>query len=145
MEIYTIGFTKRSAADFFGTLNSRGIRQLIDIRLHNSSQLAGFAKRDDLAFFLRAICNASYRHELLLAPTAEMLAAYRKKSISWDEYESRFCSMLAERRVEHCLDRALFSTPSVLLCSEARPDKCHRRLVVEYLADRWGGVEAIHL
>jgi uncharacterized protein (DUF488 family) len=145
MEVYTIGFTKRSAADFFGTLKSRGIRQLIDIRLNNSSQLAAFAKRDDLAFFLRAICDASYRHELLLAPTAEILAAYRNKSITWDEYESRFCCLLEERQVERCINPALFNTPSVLLCSEARPDKCHRRLVVEYLADKWGGVEAIHL
>jgi uncharacterized protein YeaO (DUF488 family) len=94
---------------------------------------------------MHTICNASYRHELLLAPTAEMLAAYRNKSITWDEYGARFSALLEDRRVEHRIDRAVFNIPSVLLCSEAKPDKCHRRLVVEYLADKWGGVEAIHL
>src|SRR5262249_29846955 len=96
MEIYTIGFTRRSASDFFGTLTSHGIRQLIDIRLHNSSQLAAFAKKDDLAFFLDTICGASYRHEVLLAPDEELLAAYRKRRISWETYTTGFKALIEE-------------------------------------------------
>jgi hypothetical protein len=90
MQIYTIGFTKKSAAEFFGILKGHGIRRLVDVRLNNVSQLAGFTKRDDLAFFLNAICGADYLHEQLLAPTQEMLDAYKKAKGAWADYEKRF-------------------------------------------------------
>jgi uncharacterized protein (DUF488 family) len=122
-----------------------GIRRLVDVRLNNSSQLAGFSKRDDLAYFLRVICQAEYIHEPLLAPTQELFASYKKAKGSWAEYERGFLALLAERRVHERLDRHLFDVPTVLLCSEATPEHCHRRIVLEYLQDTWGGIEIVHL
>ncbi len=145
MEIYTIGFTKRTAAGFFGTLKQNGIRRLLDIRLHNASQLAGFSKRDDLAFFLDAVGGIAYRHDTLLSPTADLLDAYRRKRISWDEYAERFLALIAERDVHNVLEPSEFSQPTVLLCSELGPEKCHRRLVIEHLARHWPDVKAVHL
>ncbi len=145
MEIYTIGFTKKSAAEFFGVLNDAGIQQLVDVRLNNVSQLAGFTKRDDLAFFMRSICRADYVHEPRLAPSQEMLDRYKKHGGSWDEYEVEFLELMASRDIEHEIDRALFESRTVLLCSEPTPEHCHRRLVVEYLAQRWGDVTPVHL
>jgi uncharacterized protein (DUF488 family) len=145
MDIYTIGFTHKSARQFFESLRQAGIRRLIDVRLKNVSQLAGFAKKDDLAYFLEEICRAEYRHEPLLAPTEELLDYVKKRKGSWPEYERQFLALLAERRIEERLDRRLFSVPTVLLCSEATPEHCHRRLIVEYLAGTWGNVSPIHL
>jgi uncharacterized protein (DUF488 family) len=146
MEIYTIGFTKRSAECFFETLKSNGIERLIDIRLNNSSQLAAFTKRVDLQYFLRTICDAEYIHEPLLAPTDELLKGYKRdKSSSWDDYEIAFLKLLAERRVEVELSRDIFSKRSVLLCSEFSPEQCHRRLVAEYLREKWSDIKIIHL
>lgn len=145
MEIYTIGFTQRSAEDFFGSLRRAGIRRLIDTRLNNTSQLAAFAKRDDLAFFLRELVGADYQEEPLLAPTQELLDAYKKRRIDWAEYERSYEGLLTERDVARTLDRALFEVPAVLLCSERTPEHCHRRLAVEHLASRWGDVTAVHL
>ncbi len=145
MEIYTIGFTKKSAAEFFDTLRRAGIRRLIDIRLKNSAQLAGFTKRDDLAYFLREICQAEYRHEPLLAPTPEMLERYRKRRGTWDEYERQFLRLMEQRHIDEALDPTLFAVPTVLLCSEPTAERCHRRLVVEFLRTRWKDVQPVHL
>ena len=145
MEIYTIGFTQKSAAEFFGILRRAGIRRLIDVRLNNTSQLAAFAKRDDLEFFLRELCSADYRHEPLLAPTDDILDAYKKKQIAWDEYETRYVDLLIDRAAETAVDRGLFDVPAVLLCSESSPEHCHRRLAAEYLAGKWGDVKVVHL
>jgi uncharacterized protein (DUF488 family) len=145
MEIYSIGFTQKTAEQFFGLLKGAGIRRLLDVRLNNVSQLAGFAKRQDLPFFLKEICRAEYVHEPLLAPTQEMLDAYKKEKGSWPEYESKFLALLAERRIEEAIDRSLFSVPTVLLCSEPTPEQCHRRLVLEYLSEKWQDLQAIHL
>src|SRR5262249_13214726 len=125
VEIYTIGFTKRSAADFFGALRRAGIKRLVDVRLNNSSQLAAFTKREDLPFFLRELCGADYRHEPLLAPTRELLDDYKKRRGGWQAYEERFLALMAERVVETALDRSLFDRPTVLLCSEPTPEHCH--------------------
>jgi len=145
MEVYTIGFTKTTAAEFFGKLKQAGIRRLVDVRLNNVSQLAGFAKRDDLRYFLAEICGAEYVHEPLLAPSQEILDAYKKEKGSWDEYERRFFQLLADRHVETAIRPSLFDVPTVLLCSEPTAERCHRRLVLEYLNNRWGNVQAIHL
>ena len=145
MEVYSIGFTQRSAAAFFGALREAGIRRLLDVRLNNTSQLAGFAKRDDLQYFLRELCGAEYVHEPLLAPTQDLLDAYRNARGSWDEYAERFLALLKERRVEQLLDRSILAGPTVLLCSEPTADRCHRRLVLEYLAAAWGDVTPVHL
>lgn len=145
MEVFTIGFTQTHAEEFFGKLRSAGIRRLVDVRLNNSSQLAAFAKRDDLPFFLREICGAEYRHEPLFAPTQQMLDDYRKRKGGWAAYERSFLDLMKEREVERRVEPALFEMPAVLLCSEAGPEHCHRRLVLEYLQDRWGGLETVHL
>lgn len=145
MEIYTIGFTKTSAEQFFGSLRRAGIERLIDVRLNNRSQLAGFSKRDDLAYFLRELCNAEYRHDVRLAPTAEMLKAYRDREMTWDEYEGEFQRLMAERRIETWLAPEEFDTSTALLCSEATAEHCHRRLVAEYLGQRWQDVRINHL
>jgi uncharacterized protein (DUF488 family) len=145
MEIYTIGFTKKRAAQFFGTLRETGIEQLVDVRLNNVSQLAGFTKRDDLEFFLSELCDAAYRHEPLLAPTQALLDCYKKKHLPWGEYADRFLQLMADRRVEDKLDPMTFETRTVLLCSEPTAEQCHRRLVVEYLDKTWGEVRAVHL
>lgn len=118
---------------------------MIDVRLNNSSQLAAYSKRDDLAYFLRVICAASYRHELLLAPTQAMLDTYRKQKGGWAEYERQFLALLAERHIETHFSPDLFQPTSVLLCSEATAEHCHRRLVLEYLQDHWGNLHIVHL
>ena len=145
MDIATIGFTRRTAEDFFGTLRRAGIRRLVDVRRHNTSQLAAFAKRDDLAFFLRELLDADYQEEPLLRPTEELLEAYRTRRIGWSDYEVAYRRLLEEREVHRALDRARFETPAALLCSEHSAVRCHRRLAVEHLAEHWGDVTPVHL
>jgi uncharacterized protein (DUF488 family) len=142
---YSIGFTKRTAEGFFETLKKAGIRQLIDIRLNNVSQLAGFTKRDDIKYFLRNICLASYRHEVDLAPSQEILDAYKKENGNWSNYEKSFLELISKRQIENRIPRTTFDIPTVLLCSESTPEKCHRRLVLEYLKSKWGDIDIIHL
>ena len=120
-------------------------RRLLDVRLNNVSQLAGFTKREDLQFFLKAICGAEYQHEPMLAPTQEILDDYKKRKGSWLKYEARFVALMAERKIEEKIDRSLFSIPTVLLCSEPTAEHCHRRLVLEYLEEKWGNLKIMHL
>jgi uncharacterized protein (DUF488 family) len=143
MRLFTIGFTKWSAEAFFSRLQRAGVRRLIDVRLNNVSQLAGFAKRDDLRYFAKTICSIDYRHALELAPTQEMLDAYRKHACGWSEYERRFLSLIGHRRIENTDQDSL--NDSCLLCSEHQPHQCHRRVVAEYLQSRWRGVDIVHL
>lgn len=146
MEIFTIGFTRTTAENFFNRLKSHRIERLLDVRLNNKSQLAGFAKRDDLAYFLRELVGASYEHAPLLAPTQDILDDFKKKGeMPWGEYERRFLALLREREVEKKLSPEEFSQRTVLLCSESTPEHCHRRLVAEYLRDHWASVEIVHL
>ncbi len=146
MEIFTIGFTKINAREFFGRLKRARIDRLVDVRLNNTSQLASFAKRDDLEYFLNELCGAKYLHEPILAPTQEMLDKYKKEKGSWADYEKRFLGLMADRNIEQQLKPADYEhTRSVLLCSEDTPDQCHRRLVIEYLQTKWPNVQAIHL
>lgn len=145
MKLYTIGFTKSTAAHFFGRLIEAGVRRVIDVRLHNTSQLSGFAKMPDLAWFLQSLGGIDCRHEPALAPTKEMLDDYKKNSGSWEDYEPRFRALIAERRIETVLDPAALDG-ACLLCSEAAPHHCHRRIVAEYLREKWNGdVEIGHL
>ena len=145
MDIHSIGFTQHSAKQFFEKLKNAGATRLIDVRLHNVSQLAGFAKRDDLRYFLSELCGTDYTHETELAPTKDLLDGYKKGSMPWSEYEDRFLSLMSARRIEDRIDRELFSGVPVLLCSEHTAERCHRRLVIDYLADQWGGITARHL
>jgi uncharacterized protein (DUF488 family) len=144
MKLFTIGFTKTSADHFFTRLQSAGVKRLVDVRLHNVSQLAGFAKRDDLRYFLKAICGIEYIHRPELAPTDGMLDDYKKHSGSWDEYVKRFLDLIASRRVEETIEPSALDE-ACLLCSEDKPHHCHRRLVAEYLRDKWADVEIRHL
>lgn len=145
MEIHSIGFTQKSASEFFDLLRSAGVRRLLDVRLNNVSQLAGFTKQSDLEFFLREILDADYRHEPLLAPTQELLDAYKKRKGAWEDYERDFLELMRARRIEDTIDPELFDVPTVLLCSEPTPERCHRRLVIEYLNEAWGDVQPVHL
>ena len=144
IKLFTIGFTKKSAGKFFGLLREANVRRVMDTRLNRASQLAGFAKEQDLPFFLREICHAEYETQPLLAPTDEILTAYRKKRIGWEDYEQRFEALLCERKIEKNLPREHFDH-ACLLCSEDKPHQCHRRLVAEYLREKWGDVEIRHL
>lgn len=144
MTLFTIGFTKKRAEDFFGLVGASGAKRLVDVRLNNVSQLAGFAKRDDLAYFLKAICGMEYVHLPLLAPTKEMLDEYKKGGDDWTRYEERFRNLMKDRAIEEAVPRELLAD-ACLLCSEDKPHHCHRRLVAEYLRERWGDVEIHHL
>ena len=137
MEIATIGFTQSSAEHFFDRLARARVRRLLDIRLNNTSQLAGFAKGADLAYFLQALGGVSYEHDLRLAPTRAMLDGYRKARGGWAAYERGFLDLMRERGMPDALDRAPFTDKTALLCSEATPERCHRRLVAELLAEQW--------
>ncbi|MGI6083636.1 MAG: DUF488 family protein [Limnochordia bacterium] len=145
MEIYTIGFAKKTAPEFFGILRRVGIKRLIDVRLNNQSQLAGFTRKSDLPFFLRELCDADYVHLALLAPTKEILDAYRKNKGSWQEYTDSYLQLLADRKAEEHFDYDLLSVPAVLLCSEASADRCHRRLAAEYLMQYRSDMKIVHL
>ena len=144
MKVFTIGFTKKSAEQFFNSLKQPGLVRLVDARLNNVSQLAGFTKKNDLKFFLREIRRIDYVHLLELAPTRDILDAYKKNGGDWALYEKQFLALLAARRIEDELDKRLIDG-GCLLCSEATPEHCHRRLVAEYLRDKWGDVEIQHL
>ena len=144
MKVYTIGFTKKSASEFFELLRESGAKRLVDVRLNNVSQLAGFAKRGDLEYFAREICRMEYVHLPELAPTKEMLDGYRKEHRDWDTYERQFLDLMNERGVEKMRIRETLSD-ACLLCSEEKPHHCHRRLVAEYLQRHWGDVEIVHL
>lgn len=145
MEIYTIGFTQTTAESFFSRLAGAHVERLLDVRLNNTSQLAGFAKAQDLPYFARELTGAVYEHEPLLAPTQEILDAYKKRKGDWVTYERQFRALMASRRIHEVLSPASFARRTALLCSEAEPEHCHRRLVVEFLAERWSGVEIEHL
>lgn len=145
MEIFTIGFTRRSAENFFDVLKQVGIERLVDVRVNNTSQLAAFTKRDDLGYFLRELLGAEYVHEPLLAPTKEMLKSYRSGRLSWEDYETEFFGLMRARSIEHKVSRRLFYEPTVLMCSEPGPERCHRRLIVEYLDEAWDNLHVTHL
>lgn len=145
MEIYTIGFTQTTAEHFFRRLISAGVGRLLDVRLNNTSQLAGFAKAKDLPYLLRELVGATYEHQPLLAPTQQLLDDYKKQKGDWAIYEAGFLALMEGRRIDQVLSPADFGRRTALLCSEATAEFCHRRLVVEFLAARWPGVQAKHL
>ncbi|HET8925278.1 MAG TPA: DUF488 domain-containing protein [Candidatus Acidoferrum sp.] len=144
MKLFTIGFTKKSAGQFFTRLKNSGAERLVDVRLNNVSQLAGFAKKEDLRYFLEAICGIDYLHLPLLAPTQQMLDSYKKKRGDWQLYEEQFLELMRERQIEREVSREVLRN-ACLLCSEDTPEHCHRRLVAEYLRDKWSDVEIVHL
>jgi len=144
MKLFTIGFTKKSAEEFFTILKTAGVKRLADVRLNNVSQLSGFTKKDDLRYFTKAICHIDYVHLPDLAPTKDILDAYKKRKGDWGLYEQQFLELMGTRHVENKTPHELLDG-ACLLCSEQKPYHCHRRLVAEYLQKSWGNVEVIHL
>jgi uncharacterized protein (DUF488 family) len=146
MKLYTIGFTQKSAQEFFKLLSDNGVQRLIDIRIHPQGQLSGFARQEDLPYFLHELAGqCQYRYLPVLAPTGEMMKEYRKDG-DWVRYAARFEALMDERNIPAGLERSVFETATgCLLCSEASPEHCHRRLVAERLARYWRDLEIIHL
>jgi uncharacterized protein (DUF488 family) len=143
MKLFTIGFTKTSAENFFSRLSKAHVRKLVDVRLNNVSQLSGFAKKDDLRYFSKTICGIEYEHFQELAPTQDILNEYMKSKGAWSVYADKFCDLMVRRKIEN-IDRSRLDG-GCLLCSEDKPHHCHRRLVAEYLRGKWGDVEIEHL
>lgn len=143
VKLFTIGFTKSSAERFFERIKTAGVKKIVDVRLNNVSQLAGFAKRDDLRYFASEICRIPYQHEPELAPTQQMLDEYKKHRGAWDAYEKQFLALMVQRKIENLDQTALDG--ACLLCSEDKPHQCHRRLVAEYFRGKWGSVDIVHL
>ena len=141
--VSTIGFTKTTAEGFFERLLNEGVKKIVDVRLRNTSQLAGFAKADDLGYLLKKVGGIQYVHQPLLAPTDSMLKAYKKEKGDWRAYEERFLGLMSERQIEKRFTPEMFEG-SCLLCSEATPHHCHRRLVCEYLNEKWDGALEVH-
>lgn len=141
---YTIGFTKKSAEAFFTKLHEAGVKRVVDVRLNNSSQLAGFTKREDLEFFLKGLYGIEYVHLPELAPTKDILDAYKKNNGDWSVYELEFLELMNQRSIEKSIPKDVIAD-GCLLCSEHLPKHCHRRLVVEYLAQHWGNIDTTHI
>ena len=146
MKVYTIGFTQKSAKDFFELIKQNEIELLIDIRLNNVSQLAGFAKGKDLEYFLKEICGCKYVHDDLFAPTKELLDDYRAKKTSWAKYEEIFAKIINVRNLADRFKKLYSNSEKVcLLCTEPTAEQCHRRLVAEYLQENIKDIEIIHI
>ncbi|MCX7113383.1 MAG: DUF488 domain-containing protein [Proteobacteria bacterium] len=145
MKTYTIGFTQKNAQKFFTLIKRNNVARIVDVRLNNVSQLAGFAKHEDLKYFLSEICDADYIHVKELAPTKDILDAYKKNIITWEAYEDKFLDLMSKRYIERSIDKNILEN-GCLLCSEHKPHHCHRRLVVDYLNQHWGNeIEVVHL
>jgi len=144
MNLYTIGFSKKSAKQFFELLTNNGVKRLVDIRLNNKSQLAGFTKQDDLKYFLKAIGNIEYVYMPIFAPTEELLKGYQQKKVNWDMYEKEYLDILKKRDVLKNMDFSVFDS-ACLLCSEDSSEQCHRRLAAEYIAKHNNKVKVVHL
>ena len=138
VSVSTIGITKTNAKDFFERLISADVKLVIDVRLNNTSQLAGFAKANDLPYFLSKLGNMRYVHRPELAPTEVMLKEYKKEKGDWKTYEQRFLGLIESRKIENKFRPEMFEG-ACLLCSEDKPHHCHRRLVCDYLNEKWGG------
>ena len=145
IDIYTIGFTKKKAEYFFEKLKKAGVKRVVDVRLNNVSQLAGFAKKDDLIYFLKQLGGMDYVHFPELAPTKDILDAYKKQKGDWATYERKFIELMERRHIENKIPKEVLNE-GCLLCSEDKPHHCHRRLVAEYLSKKWDEeVEINHL
>jgi len=145
MKIFTIGFTQKSAEQFFLLIRENKVKRIIDTRLNITSQLSGFAKKNDLVFFLKELCQTDYVHAPDLTPTKTMLDAYKKKIITWESYADKFTNLMAQRNIERTIDKSLLDK-GCLLCSEHLPHQCHRRLVAEYLSLHWDeNINIVHL
>ena len=144
MNVFTIGFTEKTAKRFFELIRNSGVKRVVDVRLNNTGQLAGFSKQADLAYFLRELCQVEYIHVPELAPTKDILDVYKKHGGAWSVYEAEFLNLMERRRIDQSVAKDIVDQ-GCLLCSENKPHHCHRRLVVEYLQNKWGGINTTHL
>jgi uncharacterized protein (DUF488 family) len=144
MNVFTIGFTEKTAKRFFELIRSSGVKRVVDVRLNNTGQLAGFSKQADLAYFLRELCQVEYIHVPELAPTKDILDVYKKHGGAWSVYEAEFLNLMERRRIDQSVAKDIVNQ-GCLLCSENKPHHCHRRLVVEYLQNKWGDINTTHL
>ncbi|MBU3916447.1 MAG: DUF488 domain-containing protein [Proteobacteria bacterium] len=142
--LFTIGFTKKTAEDFFTLIKHNHIKCVIDIRLNNASQLAGFSKKTDLEYFLKEIYDCGYRHLPILAPTKNILDSYKKKKISWGNYTLQYNALLKSRGIENLISLDDLNE-SCFLCSESTADHCHRRLAAEYLKNKHEQIKIVHI
>ena len=144
MNVFTIGFTEKTAKRFFELIRNSGVKRVVDVRLNNTGQLAGFSKQADLAYFLRELCQVEYIHVPELAPTKDILDVYKKHGGAWSVYEAEFLNLMERRRIDQSVAKDVVDQ-GCLLCSENKPHHCHRRLVVEYLQNKWGDINTTHL
>ena len=144
MNVFTIGFTEKTAKRFFELIQSSGVKRVVDVRLNNTGQLAGFSKQADLVYFLRELCQVEYIHVPELAPTKDILDVYKKHGGTWSVYEAEFLNLMERRRIDQSVAKDIVDQ-GCLLCSENKPHHCHRRLVVEYLQNKWGDINTTHL
>lgn len=144
IQLFTIGFTKKNAEQFFGKIIEAGVKRVVDVRLNNTSQLAGFAKKEDLVYFLKNLGGIDYVHLPQLAPTQDMLDEYKKNKGDWSVYETKFLDLMTQREIEKTVPQEVLQG-GCLLCSEDTPHRCHRRLIAEYLARKWGNIKTKHL
>ena len=147
MTLYTIGFTQKSAKEFFEIIKKNDVQSLIDVRLNNKSQLSGFAKGKDLEYFLKEICGVSYYYEPLFSPEKDLLDKWHKKAVTWDEYTKVYLNTLKIRKAEKIFEVRYKSAGNVcFLCAEPTPENCHRRLLAEYLQEQCEeGMEIVHI
>jgi len=144
IKLYTIGFTKKSAKQFFELLKKNGIKKIIDIRINNSSQLAGFAKGADLEYFAKEIANIGYSHFTDFAPTKELLSDYQNKKVDWVGYQKIFRQLIEKRNIDKKYNIKDFDN-ACFLCSEELPTQCHRKLLVEYFKEKKSDILIVHL
>lgn len=143
-DLCTIGFSKKSLEQFVDLMKNAGVTRLVDTRLNNTSQLSGYAKKNDLSYVMRLV-GISYQHDVMLAPTEDILSAYKKKQMSWYEYEKQYIGLLEKRKVENRIDDILAGEVTCFLCSEDKPHHCHRRLLAEYLNHYKKEIKVTHL
>lgn len=144
IDLCTIGFSQKNLRKFVNLLESNGVVKLVDTRLNNTSQLSGYSKKEDLEYIME-LRNIEYVHEPILAPTDDILKAYKKKEITWDTYEKRYLELLNERNIQEKIDEIVDNKTICLLCSEHKPHNCHRRLLAEYISNYRKDVKIIHL
>ena len=146
--LYTIGFTKKNAKAFFELLSESKVNIVLDIRLNNTSQLAGFSKYPDIEYFLSHLCCIDYVHDISFTPERETLEAYKKNEINWVEYVKQFRATMDSRKILEYIKKnyEFINNKTVcLLCSELKADKCHRSLVAEYFTETYNDLKVVHL
>lgn len=145
-KIFTIGFTKMTAEEFFTCLERSRVKKVVDVRFYNTSQLLGFTKYPDIEFFLRSISGIDYIHDLYFAPSERLLESYKKKFITWEEYEEAFAALMAARDIDDYIRKNYADEENYcLMCTEVSPENCHRRLVAEKIAKVFGDIDVVHL